>query len=154
MRKYLILTMAIEGALIALTVAGIASAGNKPITVRSGNLEFTFNGGFSPSVLPKKTLAPIALTAEGKIKTVDGTHPPALTEAVIETDKNGAVNVKGFPACTAGKLQSQDTKARRSDLQGLDHRLGHDHVEIAFPESAPIPVELAAGLQRRRKAAA
>ena len=39
MRKYLLLTMAI-GVLTALSVAGIASAGNKPITVRSGNLEF------------------------------------------------------------------------------------------------------------------
>jgi hypothetical protein len=140
MRKYLILTMAI-GALIALTVAGIASAGNKPITVRSGNLEFTFNGGFSPSVLPKKTLAPIALTAEGKIKTVDGTHPPALKEVVVETDKNGAVNVKGFPKCTSGKLQSQDTAHAEAICRTAIIGKGTTNVEIAFPESAPIPVK-------------
>lgn len=139
MRKYLLLTMTI-GALIALTVAGIASAGNKPITVRSGNLEFTFNGGFSPSALPKKTLAPIALTAEGKVKTVDGTHPPALTEALIETDKNGAVSVKGFPTCTSGKLQSQDTKHAEAICKSAIVGSGTTNVEIAFPESKPIPV--------------
>jgi hypothetical protein len=139
MRKYLLLTMAI-GALIALSVAGIASAGNKPITVRSGNLEFTFNGGFSPSALPKKTLAPIALTAEGKVKTVDGTHPPALKEVLIETDKNGAVSVKGFPTCTAGKLQSQDTKHAEAICKSAIVGSGTTNVEIAFPESKPIPV--------------
>jgi hypothetical protein len=139
MRKYLLLTMAI-GALIALTVAGIASAGNKPITVRSGNLEFTFNGGFSPKALPKKTLAPIALTAEGKIKTVDGTHPPALKEALVETDKNGSVFVKGFPKCTSGKLQSQDTAHAEAICKSAIVGKGTTNVEIAFPESKPIPV--------------
>jgi hypothetical protein len=77
MRKYLIMTMAL-GALIAVTVAGIASAGNKPVTVTAGNLKLTFNGGFSPTTLPKKKLAPISLSASGKIATLDGTHPPAL----------------------------------------------------------------------------
>ena len=139
MRKYLLLTMAI-GVLAALSVAGIASAGNKPITVRSGNLEFTFNGGFSPSALPKKTLAPIALTAEGKVKTVDGTHPPALKEVLIETDKNGAVSVKGFPTCTSGKLQSQDTKHAEAICKSAIVGSGTTNVEIAFPESKPIPV--------------
>ncbi len=139
MRKYLILTMAL-GVLIALTVAGIASAGNKPVTVRQGNIELTFNGGFSPSVLPKKTLAPIALTAEGKIKTVDGTHPPALKEALIETDKNGAVNVKGYPICKSGQLQAQDSahalKICKPSLVGE----GKTDIEIAFAESTPVPV--------------
>jgi hypothetical protein len=139
MRKYLMLTMAL-GALIAVSVAGIASAGNKPVTVRAGNLEFTFNGGFSPKTLPKKTLAPIALTAEGKVKTVDGTHPPALKEALIETDKNGAVNVKGFPTCTAGKLQSQDTAHAEAICKSAIVGKGTTNVEIEFAEQKPIPV--------------
>ncbi|MFN8163189.1 MAG: hypothetical protein U0R26_05050 [Solirubrobacterales bacterium] len=128
------------GALIALTVAGIASAGNTPVTVRAGNLELTFNGGFSPKTLPKSKLAPIALTAEGKIKTVDGTHPPALKEFLLETDKNGAVNVKGFPTCKAGQLQSQDTKHAEAICKSAIIGSGTTNVEIAFPEQAPIPV--------------
>lgn len=139
MRKYLILTMAL-GVLIALTVAGIASAGNKPVTVRQGNIELTFNGGFSPSVLPKKTLAPIALTAEGKIKTVDGTHPPALKEALIETDKNGAINVKGYPTCKSGQLQAQDTAHAQKICGPSLVGSGKTNIEIAFAESKPVPV--------------
>lgn len=78
--------------------AGIAAAaGDKPITVRTGNIEFTANGGFSPKALSKTTLTPIAFTGEGKIATLDGSHPPPLKEVLIEADKNSAVTTKGYP---------------------------------------------------------
>ncbi len=143
MRKYLLLTMALAG-LIALTVAGIASGAatpNKPSTVRVGNLELTFNGGFSPSTLPKKTLAPIALSAEGQIKTTDGTHPPALKEAVIETDKNGTVNVRGYPTCKSGQLQSQDSAHAEKICKAALIGSGTTNIEVEFAESKPIPVK-------------
>lgn len=142
MRKHLKLTMAV-GALIALTAAAIASGAvspNKPSTVQVGNLKLTFNGGFSPTVLPKKTLAPISLKAEGKIASTDGTHIPALTEAIIETDKNGAVNVKGYPTCKSAQLQSQDSTHAKAICKPALIGEGTTSIEIEFPESKPIPV--------------
>jgi len=139
MRKYLMLTMALA-ALIAVSVAGIATGANKPVTVEAGNLVFTFNGGFSPSKLPKKKLAPISLTASGNISTKDGTHPPALKEAVVETDKNGAINVKGVPVCKAGQLQSRDTKAAEKACKKAIIGTGQTTVEVQFPEQKPILV--------------
>lgn len=138
MRKYLILTLAL-GALIALTVTSFATA-EKPVKVRAGNLELTFNGGFTPKTLPKKTLAPIALSVSGDIKTVDGTHPPALKEFLIETDKNGAVTTVGYPVCKSGQLQSQDTSHAEAICKKAIIGKGATDVEIAFPEQAPIPV--------------
>ncbi len=140
MRKYLMLTMAIA-ALIAVSVAGIATGANKPVTVEAGNLVFTFNGGFSPSKLPKKKLAPITLTASGKISTKDGTHPPALKETVVETDKNGAINVKGLPKCTSGQLQSRDTAAAEKVCKKAIIGTGTTTAEIAFPEQTPFDVD-------------
>ena len=139
MRKYLMLTMAIA-ALIAVSVAGIATGANKPVTVEAGNLVFTFNGGFSPSKLPKKKLAPITLTAEGKIATKDGTHPPALKETIVETDKNGAINVKGPAKCKSGQLQSRDTSAARKACPKAIIGTGKTTVEVQFPEQKPIDV--------------
>lgn len=135
MRKYVMLTMAL-GALIALSVAGTSTADK--VTV--GNLEFEAEGNFSPKVLPKKTLAPIALTAEGKIKTLDGTHPPALKTVLLETDKNGAVNVKGYPTCKSGKLQSTDTTAAEKACKPALVGTGKTAVEIEFPDSKPVDV--------------
>lgn len=137
MRKYLVLTMAL-GALIALTVAGIATA-EKPVKVRAGNLELTVNGGFSPKTLSKTKLTPISFNVSGKLRTVDGTHPPALKEFNVETDKNGAIEVKGLPKCTAAKLQSQDTKHAEAICKSAIIGSGQAKAEIAFPEQAPIP---------------
>jgi hypothetical protein len=139
MRKYLMVLMAL-GALMAVSVAGLASA-EPPTKTCVGNLCFEANGGFSPKALPKNKLAPIALTAEGKIYNSDGTHPPALKEVLVETDKNGAVNVKGYPTCTSGKLQSQDTSHARAICKSSIIGSGKTGVEIAFPESKVVPVK-------------
>jgi hypothetical protein len=140
MRKYLMLTMAVA-ALVAVSVAGIATGANKPVTVEAGNLKVTFNGGFSPTKLPKKKFAPITLTASGKIETKDGTHPPALKSVVLESDKNGAINVKGIPVCKSGKLQSRDTKAAEKACPKSIIGKGTTDIEVQFPESKPIPVK-------------
>lgn len=139
MRKYLMLTTALA-ALIAVSVAGIAT-GAKPVTVEAGNLIFTFDGEFVPSKLPKKKLAPIKLTASGKISTKDGTHPPALKETIVETDKNGAINVKGLPKCKSGQLQSRDTKAAEKACKKALIGAGQTTVEVQFPEQKPIDVK-------------
>jgi hypothetical protein len=140
MRKYLMLTTALA-ALIAVTVVGLAGAANKPVTVRAGNLELTFNGGFSPTKLPKNKFAPITLTASGVIATVDGSHPPALKEFVLETDKNGAIDVKGLPVCKAGQLQATDTKAAEKACGKTLIGTGNATAEIEFAESSPVDVK-------------
>lgn len=140
MRKFLMLTMAL-GALVAVSVAGIAAAGNKPTTVRGGNLEFTFNGGFSPTKLPKKTLAPISLNASGIVKSLDGTHPSPLKQVILETDKNGSINVKGYPVCKAGQLQSRDTKAAEKACKKAIIGTGQTTVGVKFPEQPEIDVK-------------
>jgi hypothetical protein len=141
MRKYLLAAMAI-GAL-ALSMVGIAiAADEKPVSVRVGDLEFTADGGFTPKVLPKKTPAPITLDVSGKIKKVAGDpHPPALKEVLVETDKNGSVDVEGFPVCTSGKLQSQDTSHARAICKSAIIGEGKTEVGIAFPESGEVPVK-------------
>lgn len=141
MRKHLMLTMALLG-LIAVSAAGVASAagGGGPVTAEAGNIKFTFDGGFSPTKLPKKKMAPIVLTASGKIETKDGSHPPALKTVEVESDKNGTINTKGVPVCKSGQLQSRDTKAAEKVCGSAIIGTGTTSVEIQFPEQNPIPV--------------
>ncbi|HET8566346.1 MAG TPA: hypothetical protein VFL77_07715 [Solirubrobacterales bacterium] len=141
MRKHLMLTMALLG-LIAVSAAGVASAagGGGPVTAEAGNIKFTFDGGFSPTKLPKKKMAPIVLTASGKIQTKDGSHPPALKTVEVESDKNGTINTKGVPVCKSGQLQSRDTKAAEKVCGSAIIGTGTTSVEIQFPEQNPIPV--------------
>jgi len=135
MRKRLITTLVL-GAGLALLVAGIATA-EKPTIVQAGNLKITLNGGFTPKKLPKTGKGgPITLNVSGKIQTLDGSHLPALKEVVVETDKNGSIDVKGLPTCTSGKLQAQDTKHAEAACQKAIIGEGKTNVEVEFPEQA------------------
>ncbi|MDX6609311.1 MAG: hypothetical protein QOF85_1236 [Solirubrobacterales bacterium] len=119
-------------------IAGIAIAkGEKPFVVTLGNLRITGNGTFSPTTLPKNKLAPITLNVSGKVETLDHTHPPALKELVVEADKNGAINAKGLPVCTSGKLQAQTTEKARAACPSAIVGEGQAAVEVEFPEQKP-----------------
>ena len=138
MRKGFTLTFA-AGAILVLALAGIALAAgvNKPIKVIVGNLELTANGTFTPNKLPKNKLAPITINVSGKIRTLNGEHPPAVKEVVIETDKNGSINAKGLATCTSGKLQAQTTAKAKAACKASLIGEGNTSVEVAFPEQRP-----------------
>jgi hypothetical protein len=128
------------GVLIAVIVAGVATA-EKPVKVKAGNLELTFNGGLTPKAVSKTKLTPVTLNISGKIRTLDGTHPPALNEVLFEADKNTGIEVKGLPVCTSAKLQSQDTKHAEAICRTAIIGSGQATAQIAFPEQAPIPAK-------------
>ncbi len=138
MRKHLITTLAL-GAVFAVAFAGLAAAKKYPDTVvKAGNLVLTLNGGITPTALPKSGKpAPITLNVSGKIATADGTHMPALKEVVVETDKNGSIDVKGLPTCTSSKLQAQDTTHAKAVCPTAIIGEGKTDVEVEFPESNP-----------------
>jgi hypothetical protein len=121
---------------LAVAVAALAIA-EKPVKVRVDKLIVTFNGGVTPKKLPKSKLAPIAFNASGKIETVDGSHPPALKEVVIEADKNSAINAKGLPVCTSAKLQATDTPHARAACPTAIVGEGKTDIEVEFPEQHP-----------------
>jgi hypothetical protein len=139
MRRNLLVALALS-AVLALGVAVAAYAAQ--ITVQAGNLKLTFGGTVSPKALPKNKLAPISLGVTGNIQTTDGTHAPALREAVVDIDKNGAVNSKGVPVCKRGELEARTTQKVRSKAVcgGAVVGTGTTHIEIAFPEQRPIKV--------------
>jgi hypothetical protein len=139
--RRLTLTVATALLLASITVGLAVAKGEKPIVVTVGNLRLTANGNFSPTVLPKNKLAPITLNLSGKIETLDHTHPPAIQEVIVETDKNGAINAKGLPVCTSGKLQAQTTAKARAICKTAIVGEGTTSVEVAFPEQRPFIIK-------------
>jgi hypothetical protein len=140
MRKHLLITTAL-GALIALTVAGIAVAA-KDTVVRAGNLEVTIDGssGVTPKALSKTKYTPIAFTAAGSVRALDGTQPPPLKEVLLDAP-NTAVTTKGYPACTSNALQARDTAAVKKACPDSIIGSGTTTVSVKFPEQAAIPAK-------------
>ena len=115
MRKLFLSVLALAG-LAGAIYGGVALA--ESVTI--GNATFTVDGGFKPTTLPKKELAPIELTAEGKVTTDDGTTPPVVDTVTVDFDKNGTVDTKGIPQCDPRKLENTTTaQAKRKCAKSL-----------------------------------
>jgi hypothetical protein len=136
--KSRLLTIGTMVAALALAAAGIAAAANSPVTVQTGTLRLTFNGGVTPTALSKTKMEPVTLNVQGKIAETDGSHPPALTEVVVDTDKNGTIDVRGVPSCNQGQLEARTTAAAEKVCGPAILGIGTTDVEVLFPESKPV----------------
>ncbi|HWO84543.1 MAG TPA: hypothetical protein VNM38_12260 [Solirubrobacterales bacterium] len=135
--------IAVAGAVLLAGIAcvGFAAAsgsGPKPVVVRAGNMVLEINGDITPKALPSRRLAPIGIWGSGKLATVDGSHPPALEEAVFDADKDVFVSVKGLPACSIGQLEARPTEKAEAVCGKAILGRGAATVEVAFPEQKPI----------------
>jgi len=136
--KSRLLTIGGAVAVAALAIAAVAAAANSPVTVQAGTLRLTFNGGVTPTALSKTKLEPVTLNVQGKIAEVDGSHPPALTEVVVDTDKNGTIDVRGVPPCKQGQLEARTTAAAEKICGPSILGTGTTDVEVLFQESQPV----------------
>jgi hypothetical protein len=124
-------------AAIAVTAAVVANAA--PVTVKSGNIEVTLDGGISPSALPKKERGPLTLTLEGELSTSDKTHIPPVKTVSLDFDKAGELFNKGLEACKTGQLESTLTAQAKSVCRKAIVGTGKVSADIALPEQPPFP---------------
>lgn len=125
-------------AAVLLAVLAIGIAGARAVIIEAGTMVLKIEGGVSPQALPKDRLAPVTVHGSGSLRTVDGSHPPALREAIIDADKDLVVDVKGLPTCRIGQLQAVTTKRAEAVCGDAIVGRGSATVEVAFPEQSPI----------------
>lgn len=134
MRKHLVRITAVG---VGLALIAAASSLAKPEVVRVGNLFLRDNGGISPSKLPKHEQAPIAANLNGRIGTVDGSHPPAIESVIVDFDKTIQVNAEGLPVCREDQLMARSTADAKNACADAIVGTGEGEVEAAFPEQKP-----------------
>jgi hypothetical protein len=130
-----LLYVSVAVAALAMSMASVASG--KWDIVRAGNLVFGDNGGISPEKLPRHGFAPATARIIGKIGTVDGTHPPALSHIEADIDKTIRVDAVGLPTCRLSQLQARSTADAKRACGDAVIGSGSAEVEVAFPEQAP-----------------
>jgi hypothetical protein len=109
-----------------------------------GNITFQLDGGLEPRKLPRGKKVPVALEIRGVIRNRDGTHVPALREAVFDFDKHGAIEVRGLPVCGRTQLEGRVTGEARHLCRAAIVGRGTAEIEMAATETKPvrIPVRL------------
>jgi hypothetical protein len=125
-------------AFAVLGIAAFASALTK-VTIKDvpNNIEATFEGGAAPKALPKKGTAPVSLTLNGKMASLNGEHLKALDTVTLDFDKAGKINTKGLASCTVAKLLSTTTKDAEKKCRSAIVGKGNVKAAIALPEQPP-----------------
>lgn len=133
-----LLALAAVTAFAVLGAAAIAGALTK-VTLKSvpNNIEATFEGGATPKALPKKGTAPVSLTLNGKMASLNGEHLKALDTVTLDFDKAGKINTKGLASCSVAKLLSTTTKDAEKKCRSAIVGKGNVQADIALPEQPP-----------------
>lgn len=97
-------------AIFAVALLGVAVVAQGEVYQR-GNLRVFFNGRLLPHDLPRDRPAPVTVSLDGSIGTVDGSRPPQLTEITVAMNRAGKVFTAGLPTCSASQLQQTSTEA-------------------------------------------
>jgi hypothetical protein len=127
--------------LLALTLGLLGASASivRAELTASGNLFITFDGGISPTALPRQERGPITVFMSGTVRTLSGEHPPALKQITISLNRDGHLETHGLPTCKLRVLELSSTeealKACRSALVGR----GAYRARTTFPEQARSP---------------
>jgi hypothetical protein len=149
-------TTLVGATLATIAAVAMATSGIKPVVVRDGNLVVTLGGGVIPNRLPVNELKPITVTANGKVATADGTHPPAIDEVILDAGGTAVIKANDFPACRQGEIEATTTKQAEAKCKDAIVGRGKAAVEVQFAESSPFtakgPLVIFNGGERNGKA--
>lgn len=107
--------------------------------VERGGLFVTFRGGLEPTALPRDVRAPIAVSVDGRVKTLSGERPPALRRIVIELNRGGVLDTRGLPRCRRREIESSSSQSALAACGNALVGRGSYTAKTAFPEQGAFP---------------
>jgi len=127
-------------AVFAAALLGASVAAHGEIYQR-GNLRVTFDGRLQPHDLPRERPAPVTVSLDGSISTVDGGRPPQLREITVEMNRAGRIFAGGLPACDASQLQQTTSEAALDLCRPALVGHGSFAANVDFPNAPLIPAK-------------
>ena len=95
--------IAVLAALLAVGVCASAYA----ITAEVGPVWVSATATLHPRELPAHGNKPVFLSSVTRVGSHDGSTPPTLQTLLFELDRNGTVDTKGLPTCTAASSKGR-----------------------------------------------
>jgi hypothetical protein len=107
---------------------------------QSEGLRVAFDGGFSPSALPRNRPVPVTVQIDGSIGTVNGSQPPQLRQVSFAINRNGKLYSAGLPSCPIDLLQSTTSQAALARCRPALIGRGSFGADVDFPNLPLVPV--------------
>jgi len=126
------------GALVACALLASSALGDE--LLRTGNLMFSVDGGFTPRTLPRRTFAPIDFKGHFDIRAVDGGVPEPLQQVVVDFDRDGRLSVRGLPSCDPELLRAATPEEARAICGPAI--VGRGHLEALLEREGQPPTKV------------
>jgi hypothetical protein len=126
-------------AILALCVVGPAAGA---VSNGDGDLIVRFDGGISPTTLPRTTPAPVAVRVEGDVESASGDleQLPQLREVTVAINRQGRLFDRGLPVCREDQIQSATEAVAKRNCGGAIVGRGHVDVQVRLGSQPPFPV--------------
>jgi hypothetical protein len=106
-----------------------------------GTLRVAVDGRLSPSRLPRKGTAPIAVSVSGRISTTDASPPPQLKSIRIELNRHGQLDYEGLPTCRYSQIQPASSARALAACRGALVGKGSFEANIVLSGQEPYATE-------------
>jgi hypothetical protein len=108
---------------------------------QEGSLIVAFDGGLSPTTLPRTVPAPVAVRVAGDVKATKDAPLPQLRTISVAINRAGRLYAGGLPTCEVKSIQpATEAEARQVCPQAIVGT-GHVTVEARIPSQAPFSVK-------------
>lgn len=134
--------------LVALLALSSGAVSRAEVEQKDG-LRVSFDADFSPRELPRNRPAPVKVEIQGRIATLDGSHPPALRWLEIELHRSGRVSSEGLPVCSAPILQSTSTETALARCRPALVGRGSFRADVLLGREVPATGEILAFNSRK-----
>jgi hypothetical protein len=124
--------------LAILACAVLAEGALGAAMVETRELRLTLNADFQPLNLPKKSFAPVEFEGYLDISRPGGGAPPALTQVVMDFDRDGRLDVDGLPTCAAEQVAQLSVEEARAVCKRAIVGTGKLEALVSLP-SGPVP---------------
>jgi hypothetical protein len=130
----------VRAAVLAAALALFALAGlSRAEIAQKGPLRVTFAGEIRPKRLPRKGVAPIAVSVGGQVSTIDHSEPPQLRRIEIAINKAGRLDFRGLPLCHLEEIQPSTTQNALAACGASKVGEGAFSANVSIPGQAPFP---------------
>jgi len=110
--------------------------------VETRELRLRLNADFQPLNLPKKSFAPVEFEGYLDLAKPGGGSPPALTQVVMDFDRDGRLDVAGLPTCAAERIAEVSVDEARSLCKSAIVGTGKLEALVSLP-GGPVPTSSA-----------
>ena len=130
--------------LIAATVFLVLCAGlpARAETSQEGDLVTSFTGSLSPTALPRKTAAPVAVRVAGDVRSASGKEDalPQLRTIKVAINRQGRLFDRGLPICEVATIQPATERGAKQVCGGAIVGSGHVTVRAHIPSQPTFTV--------------